>query len=70
MTEPTIYQRFIAERTLDIDPLHVEAWMRSEHPTLDGLSQEELTGAMYRALANHFDAGNEASEALAASLGL
>jgi hypothetical protein len=43
MARWTFYQRFIAERTKDIDPRHVEAWMRLEHPTL-------LTG--YRALSS------------------
>ena len=39
MARWTFYQRFIAERTKDIDPRHVEAWMRLEHSTLDGLSR-------------------------------
>jgi hypothetical protein len=47
-------QRFIAERTKDIDPRHVEAWMRLEHPTLDGLSRQEFTEAVYAALAASF----------------
>ena len=51
MARWTFYQRFIAERTKDIDPRHVEAWMRLEHPTLDGLSRAEFTEAMYAALA-------------------
>ena len=29
MARWTFYQRYIAERTKDIDPRHVEAWMRS-----------------------------------------
>jgi hypothetical protein len=40
MARWTFYQRFIAERTKDIDPRSVEAWMRLEHPTLDGLSRQ------------------------------
>jgi hypothetical protein len=78
MTEPTMgemarwtfYQRFIAERTRDVDPRHVEAWMRIEHPTLDGLSRQEFIDAMYAALAAVIDAGPEESERLAASFGL
>ena len=66
----TFYQRFIAERVKDVDPRHVEAWMRLEHPTLDGLSQVEFTRAMYAALAATIDAGPEESERLAASFGL
>jgi hypothetical protein len=64
------YQRFIAERTRDIDPRHVEAWMRVEHPTLDGLSRRQFIAAMHVALGCAIDAGPEASEALAASFGL
>ena len=70
MARWTFYQRYIAERTKDIDPRHVEAWMRLEHPTLDGLSRQEFTEAMYAALATALDAGPEESEALAASFGL
>jgi hypothetical protein len=78
MTEPTMgeiarwtfYQRFIAERTRDVDPRHVEAWMRLEHPTLDGLSEGEFVRAMHAALAAVIDAGPEESERLALSFGL
>ena len=78
MPEPTMgemarwssYQRFIAERTKDIDPRHVEAWMRVGHPVLDGLSRQEFTEAMYQALGDAMDAGPDASDALAASFGL
>ena len=70
MARWTFYQRFIAERTKDVDPRHVEALMRLDHPTLDGLSRQEFTEAMYSALASAIDAGPEKSEALAASFGL
>lgn len=78
MAEPTMgemarwsfYQRLIAERTKDVDPRHVEAWMRVEHPTLDGLSRQGFIDAMHTALAAVIDAGPEESEALAASFGL
>jgi hypothetical protein len=70
MARWTFYQRFIAERTKDVDPRHVEAWMRLEHPTLDGLSCQGFTESMYAALASAIDAGPEKSEALAASFGL
>jgi hypothetical protein len=68
--EPSEYQRLIAEHTREIDPRHIEAWMRVEHPTLDGLSREELLGAMYRAIADHLEAGDAMSESLAATFGL
>jgi hypothetical protein len=78
MPEPTVgemarwsfYQRYISERTKDIDPRHVEAWMRVEHPTLDGLSRQEFIDAMYAALAAAIEAGPDDCEALAASFGL
>lgn len=39
---PMGYQKMIAEILTDMgrddSPRHVEAWMRIEHPTLDGLS--------------------------------
>ena len=65
----TFYQRFIAERTRDVDPRYVEAWMRIEHPTLDGLSEAEFVTAMHAALAATIDAGPEESERLALSFG-
>jgi hypothetical protein len=70
MARWTFYQRFIAERTRDVDPRHVEAWMRIEHPTLDGLSRQGFIDTRYAALAAALDAGPEESEALAASFGL
>ncbi len=78
MPEPTMgemarwsfYQRHIAERTRGIDPRHIEAWMRVEHPTLDGLTAQQFNDAMYAALATAMDAGPEQSEALAATFGL
>jgi len=66
----TFYHRFIAERTRDVDPRHVEAWMRVEHPTLNGLSRREFIEAMHAALGCAIDAGAEESEALAASFGI
>ncbi len=43
--EATFYQRLIADQTRDLDPRHVEAWMRLEHPTLDGLSEAKMEAA-------------------------
>jgi hypothetical protein len=78
MPEPTMgqmarwsfYQRFIAEHVKDVDPRHVEAWMRIERPTLDGLSRQKFIDEMYAALAAALEAGPEESERLAASFGL
>ena len=69
-TDPTFYQRRIAERTHDVDPRHVEAWMRLEHPTLDGLSAAELEREVDEAATLVRAAGPIESEALAASFGL
>ena len=68
--EPTFYQRRIAERTADVDPRHIEAWMRLEHPTLDGLSRAEFERAIDDAVVAIAAAGPDESEALAASFGL
>ncbi len=70
MARWTFYQRYIAERTRDVDPRHVEAWMRVEHATLDGLTAREFDEAMHAALGAAIDAGPAESEALAASFGL
>ena len=70
MARWTFYQRFIAEHVKDTDPRHVEAWMRIEHPTPDGLSEAEFVRAMHEALAAVIDAGSEESERLAVSFGL
>jgi hypothetical protein len=70
MARWTFYQRFIAEHVTDTDPRHVEAWMRVAHPKLDGLSRGEFVRAMHDALGQVQDAGQDESEALAASFGL
>ena len=69
-TDPTFYQRRIAERTHDVDPRHIEAWMRLEHSTLDGLSAAEFAREVDEAAALVRAAGTTESEALAASFGL
>ena len=69
-TDLTFYQRRIAERTHAADPRHVEAWMRLEHPTLDGLSAAEFEREIDLAVVSITTAGHDESEALAASFGL
>jgi hypothetical protein len=54
----------------DADPRHVEAWMRLEYPTLDGLSPERFAAEVHVALACIAEAGPDESEALTASFGL
>lgn len=67
---PTFYQRRIAERTTDVDPRHIEAWMRLEHPTLDGLSAAGFEHEIDLAVMAIATAAPAESEALAASFGL
>ena len=64
------YRDAIAALTPDADPRHVEAWMRLEHPTLDGLSPEGFAAEVRMAIACIAEAGPQESEALAASFGL
>jgi hypothetical protein len=68
----SLYQRAIAE-VVDpeqIDPRHVEAYMRDTYRTLDGLSPMEFLNAVLEARNVAALAGPEASEALAQSWGL
>ncbi len=64
------YQRLIAARSGEVEPRYVEAWLRLEHPTLDGLSRAQLIEEIDIALACAEEAGAAQSEALAASFGL
>ncbi|HOX27267.1 MAG TPA: hypothetical protein PLU44_16085 [Candidatus Krumholzibacteria bacterium] len=52
------------------DPRHVEAWMRLEHSTLDGLSRSRFTAEVKTALDCVAAAGTTESEQLARSFGL
>ena len=69
-TDPTFYQRRIAERMSAVDPRHVEAWMRLEHSALDRLSPAEFEREIDLAVVAIATAGPTESEALAASFGL
>ena len=70
-----MYQQMIREHAarigrIGIDPRHVEAWMRVEHPTLDGLGPRQFDAEVAAAIACIDTAGHDASEALAESFGL
>ena len=65
----TSYQRQIATITT-VEPRHIEAWMRLEHRTLDGLSRDEFTEAVFEAIRAWCEAGPDQSEVLARSFGL
>lgn len=56
------------EGRIGVDPRHVEAWMRSEHETLDGLG--DWKGSVLAAVACVDAAGPAMNEALAASFAL
>ncbi len=55
----------------DVTPRHVEGWMRSETPTLDGLSAAAFRSEVVTAVASIDEtAGTTMSEDLAGSFGL
>jgi hypothetical protein len=69
------YQQHIAERlaltgNIGIDPRHIEAFMRLEHPTLDGLSRGQFASEVDISAACVQQAGPAESEQLAESFGL
>ena len=69
------YQQTIRETAarlglVGVNPRHVEAWMRLEHPTLDGLSRSRFRDEVEVAIACIDRAGDDRSESLARSFGL
>jgi len=54
----------------DIQAHHVEAFMRIEHKTLDGLSHQRFIDEVHSAVLCIEEAGQEEAEALAKSFGL
>jgi hypothetical protein len=72
----TVYQELIREDLARqgligvADARHIEAWMRCEHPTLDGLSTEEFSREVALAAACVREASGDLSEQLAKSFGL
>ena len=69
-TQQQIREHLARAGRIGVDPRHVEAWMRIEHPTLDALSPAEFRAEALAAADCTTDAGPTPSEALAASLGL
>jgi hypothetical protein len=70
-----MYQQLIRECAarlgrVGVDGRHIEAWMRSEHGTLDGLGPRRFRDEVEVAIALIDRAGTEQSEALARSFGL
>lgn len=70
-----MYQQMIREilakiGRAEIDPRHIEAYMRLEHPTLDGLSATQLRREVAISVKCVDAAGLAEAEACAASFGL
>jgi hypothetical protein len=61
----SLIKKFLSGR--DHDPRHIEAWMRLEHSTLDGLSFTQFKQDVEIAIDCIKGAGFAASESLAAS---
>lgn len=64
------YQQLIREIVPDANSRHVEAWMRSEHGTLDALDRKRFDREARLAAAYAESAGPEMSERLAETFGL
>ena len=69
------YQQIIAEylatrRYIDVTPRVIEAWMRSQHGTLDSLSLAEFYREIEQCRADALAAGPDLSDKLAVSFGL
>lgn len=54
----------------EVDPRHVEAYMRLEHPTLDGLSRQQFVAEVQIGVACIDYDGVENAEGCARSFGL
>ena len=66
----SIYAAPIARLAPDHDPAHVEAWLRLEHPTLDGLDSARFASEVAVAAECIRAAGITESDKLAHSYGL
>ncbi len=65
----TPYEKQIAPLAAGYDPRHVEAFMRSEHSTLDGLSPSRFRAEVKIACACIDEGGNILAERIAKSFG-
>lgn len=75
VTKKTVYTDAIIERLVrmgrkEVDPRHVEAYMRLEHPTLDGLDRRQFTEEVKTAVACVDYSTPEENESCAQSFGL
>jgi len=60
----------VGDGVSQVDPRHVEAWIRANHPTLDGLDEHELELAIVNGYKDAVLATRAESEKLARSFGL
>lgn len=65
-----IWEILVSMKETDIRPNHVEAFMRLEHPTLNGLSRRKFRAEVKVAVACIREGGLEEAEACARSFGL
>jgi hypothetical protein len=65
-----IQARLVRLRRTDIDPRHVEGWMRLEHGTLDALTPRRFAREVQISVDCVDEAGIDRSEELAISYGL
>jgi hypothetical protein len=75
VTKKTLYTDAIVERLVrlgrrEVDPRHIEAYMRLEHPTLDGLTKYGFTQEVKIALQCIDASTPEDNESCAQSFGL
>ena len=67
----TAYQKIIADMVPPTyNPRHIEAFMRLEHPALDGLSKRQFRSECATAMICIDQGGTELAGELAASFGL
>jgi len=64
-----MYREIFQDMQPQHDPRHIEAWIRTDHPTLDGLSWNDLKRLSNDA-AEMVSADPDMSERLAATFGL
>ena len=67
---PQTYQQRICALAPDQDPRHIEAYMRLEHSTLDGLADWQFADEVAIGVACIEQGGVEAAEQCARSFGL
>lgn len=65
-----MYQAIIKQIAPNYDPRHIEAFMRSEHGTLDKLSRSRFKAEVYIASACVDEGGKDLAERIAKSYGL